>query len=256
MGDQEYQQLVQLYKSDILPPTHRASVTVHRVGQRIADASIVFAEQYNFATNEAVKRNIYKPYTFTVIRSEMANAFVLPGNHVFVMTGLFRYIHNEDDLAIILGHEMAHNLARHMGEKLSGSLVLSLLARLSLLIDPSGVTMALFLPTMSIARQLPNSRTLEIEADHIGILLSAEACFDPRAAKRVFASFKQGDHAHGQPPEFLSTHPSHDTRMEKFDDWTPQALGRYTDGNRCWNVRQNMQKAREQAALAAAQRGD
>jgi metalloendopeptidase OMA1, mitochondrial len=251
LGDEEYRNLLEQYRSNILPPSHRATSTVHRVGQCMASASIEFAERNKFSTNEATAKNIYQPYTYTIIRSDMANAFVLPGNHVFVFTGLFRYIENEDELAIILGHEMAHNLARHMGEKLSGSFVLSLLARLSLIIDQSGVIMSLLLPTLSLLRELPNSRTLEIEADHIGILLAADACFDPRAAKRVFAALKSGESGKSQPPEFLSTHPSHDTRMEKFDDWTPKAMERYTI-DRCGEIREQMRRARQLAAIKAA----
>ncbi len=257
MGDQEYHHLMKQFRQDILPSTHRASVTVQRVGQRIATASISFAQQHNFVTDSsiAVTNNMMTPYTFTVVRSDMANAFVLPGNHVFVFTGLFRYVQNEDELAIILGHEMAHNLARHMGEKMSGSLVLGLLARLSLLFDSSGTIMTLLLPTMSLIRELPNSRTLEIEADLIGILLAAEACFDPRAATNVFAALQDGEGRHAQPPEFLSTHPSHHTRLEKFDEWTPSALERYNASDRCRNVREQMKRARVQAAVTAAQRG-
>ena len=254
MGDHEYRTLIEQFRSKILPQTHRASTTVQRVGQRIATASIEFAKSNNFASNSDIFANIEKPYTFTVVRSDMANAFVLPGNHVFVFTGIFRYVQNEDELAIILGHEMAHNLARHVGEKLSGSFVLSLLARLSLFVDPSGVVMSLLLPAMSLARELPNSRTLEIEADHIGILLAAEACYDPRAATKVFAAMNHGE-VSLQPPEFLSTHPSHDTRLEKFGEWTPQALQRYNSVERCGDVRQLMKRARLHAAVIAEQRG-
>jgi metalloendopeptidase OMA1, mitochondrial len=255
LGDQEYHSLMEQYRNSILPPTHRASATVNRVGQRIAAASIAFADQHNFSINSESASNIRKPYTYTVVRSEMANAFVLPGNHVFVFTGLFRYVQNEDELAVILGHEMAHNLARHMGEKLSGSVALTLLARLSLLFDSSGVVITLLLPAMSLIRELPNSRTLEIEADRIGILLAAEACYDPRAATEVFAALKRSERRDSAPPEFLSTHPTHDTRMEKFDQWTPQALERYAAINRCDTVRLQMKKARQHAANLAAQRG-
>ena len=256
MGDEEYRTLMKQFHSNILPPTHRASVTVQRVGQRIAIASIEFAKRNNFsASNNVITANIEKPYTFTVIRSDMANAFVLPGNHVFVFTGIFRFVQNEDDLAIILGHEMAHNLARHVGEKMSGSFILSLLARLSLLLDPSGVVMTFLLPTLSLVRELPNSRALEIEADHIGILLAAEACYDPRSAKKVFAAMNHAESSNLQPPEFLSTHPSHHTRLEKFDEWTPEALRRYNSTDRCGDVREQMKRARLHAAFTAAQRG-
>ena len=255
MGDQEYRNLIEQFRGNILPQTHRASATVHRVGQRIATASVEFAKHHNFASNSVITTNIEKPYTFTVVRSEMANAFVLPGNHVFVFTGIFRFVQNEDELAIILGHEMAHNLARHVGEKMSGSFVFSLLARLSLLFDSSGLVMTLLLPTMTLIRELPNSRSLEIEADHIGILLAAEACYDPRAATKVFAAMQQGESSNSQPPEFLSTHPSHHTRLEKFDEWTPHALERYNAIDRCGDVREKMKRARTHAAVTAAQRG-
>ena len=92
--------------------------------------------QYSTVQKENVSSN--PPYTYTVIRSSDANAFVLPGNHVFVLTGLFKYVRDEDELASIMGHEMAHNLARHAGERLSDTILLSILHRLSLFIDPSG----------------------------------------------------------------------------------------------------------------------
>lgn len=254
LGDQEYQQLLKQWKADILPSHHRASVTLHRVGQRIADASLEFAKRHNLSSYNDDTR----PYTYTVVRSDTANAFVLPGNHVFVLTGLFRYVKDEDDLAVILGHEVAHNLARHAGEKISGSILVHLLARLSLLCDPSGLVWALFLPAASVLRELPNSRIQEREADQIGLLLAAEACYDPRAAHRVFAAMQAGDATKtASIPEFLSTHPSHDTRMGQFDQWMPQALAivQADHGERCFALRQNMTVARHAAALEAARRG-
>lgn len=253
LGDQEYHQLIKQFKGDILPPTHRASVTLNRVGQRIADASLQFAKRNNLLSSYTDK-----PYTYTVVRSDMANAFVLPGNHVFLMTGLFRYVKDEDELAMILGHEVAHNLARHVGEKISGSIMVNMIARLSLLIDPSGLIFTLLLPAASVFRELPNSRTQEMEADQIGLQLAADACYDPRAAKRVFAAMKNGDeHGAVAPPEFLSTHPSHDTRIGNFDKWIPQALTSFEAdyGERCREVRQKMTLARKAAAAEAARRG-
>lgn len=185
MGDQEYRALVKQFqadpKSEILPPNHRASITVTRVGSRIAEASKTFASKN---PNASVSLS---PYTYTVVRNEMANAFVLPNNHVFVLTGLFNYVKNEDELAAVLGHEVAHNLARHAGEKISGGFVVNLLARLMFLFDPSGVMSALFLGSTSLLHDLPHSREAESEADQIGLHLAASACYDPRAAKRVFA---------------------------------------------------------------------
>lgn len=248
LGDEEYRKLVAANKINILPPNHRASATVQRVGERIAEASKTFCAQHNLPDSHN------KPYTYTIIRSEMANAFVLPGNHVFVMTGLFRYIKNEDELAAVLGHETAHNLARHAGEKISGSLVVNLLARLSLLIDPSGVIFTFLLPAANLFRELPNSRQQEMEADQIGVHLAAEACFDPRAAPRVFQALKEGDSLGA--PEFLSTHPSHDRRIAKFKDYMPEAVKKFEGdfGDRCTRIRQAMSEARRVAALQAQAR--
>lgn len=247
-GDHEYQSLLRAYRREILPDSHRASVTLRRVGKRIAEATDRFAAEHGltYYTNH--------PYTFTVIRSDMANAFVLPGNHIFLFTGLFRYVRDEDELASVLGHEVAHNLARHVGEKVSGSIVVNMLARLSLLVDPSGVIFAMLLPAASLFRELPNSRTQEMEADQIGLQIAAEACYDPRAARRVFAAMRDGEGHGGAPPEFLSTHPSHDSRLKKFDEWVPQAMTRYEGdaGERCRSIRYQMQMARLAAAQEAA----
>ena len=268
LGDQEYRKLLAHFQSkgQVLPPDHRASMTVQRVGSSIAQAAQKFAREHDTASHRSSSTGNKPSYTYTVVRSDMANAFVLPNNHVFVMTGLFRYIQNEDDLAAVIGHEFAHNLARHAGEKMSSSFVINLLARLSLLVDPSGVLMTIFVPATTLLRDLPHSRTQETEADQIGLYLAAEACYDPRAAKRVFAAMKQGMESSGggsgggvSPPEFLSTHPSHDSRISNFDDWLPDAMKVYqgdtfSDGDRCRHVRQQMQAARKEAAHRAAAR--
>jgi predicted Zn-dependent protease len=163
-------------------------------------------------------------------------------------------VKDEDDLAAVLGHECAHGLVRHAGEKISSNLVLGILGRLSLVFDPTGGILAILLPAANLFRELPNSRQQEMEADQIGVLLAAEACFDPRAAPRVFQAMKDGVDADGHgPPEFLSTHPSHDRRITKFNDYMPDALTVYRgiDGNRCTNIRQAMHEARQIAARQA-----
>lgn len=253
MGDRNYQQLLKQYRRDILPPDHRASVTVKRVGQRIVAAAERFADK-NIPPSYEVKKGA--PFTYTVVKSDQANAFVLPGNHVFVLTGLFKFATNEDELAGVLGHEVAHNLARHAGERMSSGFFLDMIARLSFLVDPTGGLYLFFIgPASALLHQLPNSREAEIEADEIGIHLAADACYDPRAAKRVFSAMKS-DSGDKMPPEFISTHPSYDTRLTKFDEWMPEALAEFNadGGMKCRRVREEMQRARRHAAEMAARR--
>jgi len=256
-GHQQYKALLQRHKNDILPENHRASVTVRRVGSRIAKSAEEFMKRYDAESGPHSDMSD-SPYTYTVIRSDEANAFVLPGNHVFVLTGLFRYCHNEDELASILGHEMAHNIARHAGERISDSLVMTMLSRLTLLIDPSGFLFSIFVPAQTLLYSLPHSREHEVEADKIGLVLASEACYDPRSAKQVFSRMKDDTERgsgrnNAPPPEFISTHPGYDTRLNHFDEWMPDAMERfYEDGGmKCRNIRDEMTRARRLAAAKA-----
>ena len=95
LGDSEHKKLLDQFRGKTLPKDHRASITVNRVGSRIAKAAQTFCDEHNIPNFKATNP------TFTVVRSDMANAFVLPNNHVFVMTGLFQFAQNEDELAAV-----------------------------------------------------------------------------------------------------------------------------------------------------------
>lgn len=258
LGHAEYKQLLHQYHPDILPPQHRASITLHRVGAAIAASSLQFAQRHGLQSYVETYKN--NPYTFTVVKSDsVANAFVLPGNHVFLFTGLLRYIHSEDELAAVLGHEVAHNLARHAGEKISGGILLQLLGMLAWWVDPSGALYYWLVPAAALFRELPNSRTQEMEADQIGLQITAGACYEPQAAKRLFVAMSQDDKGSTTGPEFLSTHPSHATRIEQIDEWIPHAVRqvRLADewyDTRCQSVRDRMRHARQLASEEASAR--
>ncbi len=257
MGHEQYKALLNQYDQDILPKDHRASVTVQRVGSRIAAAAEKCSQEWRATKHRS---NLHKipnpPYTYTVVRSPDANAFVLPGNHVFVLTGLFKYAHDEDELASVLGHEMAHNISRHAGERVSESFLLAIVRRLALIIDPSGILFTFLIPAEQLFFTLPHNREHEMEADRIGIILASEACYDPHAAKRVFSRMKEdmdlGSRGQVSPPEWLSTHPGYDTRLSLFDQWMPEALERYNrdSGNKCRPIREEMKRARRLASEA------
>jgi predicted Zn-dependent protease len=169
-----------------------------------------------------------------VIKDDMTrNAFALPGGKIAVYTGIFPVAKNEAGLAAILGHEVVHALARHGGERMSQGLA----------VQGGLLTTEVFLATQGVSTQnrqlvalaggalaqygilLPYSRQHESEADYIGLLLAADAGYDPTEAVRVWQRMEQA--SEGQPPEFLSTHPSHGTRIKQLEAWMPEALTHY-----------------------------
>ena len=124
---------------------------------------------------------------------------------------------------MVLGHELAHNVAHHAAERLSHSaFLLPLVYAASFLLDVSGGTVSFF---TDLLFSLPNSRTHEAEADHIGLLMMAESCYNPEAAIPFWERMKAAQQ--GAPPQFLSTHPSDYSRIKAITEWLPQALDKY-----------------------------
>ncbi len=160
----------------------------------------------------------------------------------------------------VQGHEMAHNLARHQGEKISSSIVVSLIGYLSLLIDPSGSFLTIFMPATKLLSDLPNSRHMESEADQIGMHLAAGACYDPAALSRVFhrmdTAGKKGKDKKlaAKPPEFLSTHPSDGSRIKDMEKWLQEDKRILTMYNRdrCRAIRNELQSITHTSAFQSS----
>lgn len=169
-------------------------------------------------------------WEFKLIESEQQNAFALPGGKVAVYTGILPVAVNEAGLAAIMGHEVAHVVARHGAQRMSQQiLVTGALSAAAVGLSGSSnknmIMAALGLGT-SVGVVLPFSRGNESEADEIGIVYMARAGYDPREAVRFwerFSSSKQGQ----APPEFLSTHPSDQTRVNQLTKLLPNALKVY-----------------------------
>jgi len=140
-----------------------------------------------------------------------ANAFVLPGGKVFVFSGLFPLARGEAALAAVLGHEVAHNLAGHIGERMSAALGENILLGSLMLLSlatPGTWLAVTFLGELALdlAFGRPMGRKQEAEADYIGLMMMAEACYEPRAAVGFWQRMNQAQQV--QPPEWASTHPS------------------------------------------------
>jgi predicted Zn-dependent protease len=139
------------------------------------------------------------------------NAFVIPGGKVFVYSGILPIAKNDDGLAAILGHEIAHNLARHAAESMSSLVMLAPIRWALIFLDSTGYTMGLGRLLGDIAMDLglmrPASRKQESEADYIGLMMMAKSCYDPSEAVKVWERMEQAQRDEGI-PQWLSTHPS------------------------------------------------
>lgn len=168
-------------------------------------------------------------WEFNLIQSREANAFCLPGGKVAVYSGILPIAKNADGLAAIMGHEIAHAVARHGAERMAHQKLAQIgtLAAGVALSDMDYRTQRVVLGALGVGAQfgvlLPFSREHESEADYMGILYAAKACFDPAEAPRIWE--RMSEMGGGRTTaEFMSTHPSHATRIRQLQEWMPEAV--------------------------------
>jgi predicted Zn-dependent protease len=224
MGEQSYAQVLNDPKNPISHEPREVN-PVTRVAERIIQ--VAKRSKYEKAANE------YK-WEVSVIKSDQtANAFALPGGKIAVYTGLFPIAKNEAGLAAVMGHEVVHALARHGGERMSQGIATQIaMIGAAIGLGSSGMgsaTSQAAMQALGLGAQvgvlLPFSRKHESEADYIGLLFAAEAGYDPREAVRVWERMEAAGGE--QPSEFMSTHPSHGTRIKQLTEWMPEALALY-----------------------------
>jgi len=212
LGAQAYQEVLATEK---VSTNTRMTAIVRRVGERIAKA----ANQPDFT------------WEFNLIESEQVNAFCLPGGKIAVYTGILPIMKNEAGMAAVLGHEVAHAVARHGGERMSQQMAVGAVQKLAEegLGNTSAQTRKFALGALGVGTQygvlLPYSRTHELEADQLGLTYMAKAGYDPREAVRLWERMR--DAGGSKPPEFMSTHPSEDRRITQLEEFMPAALEAY-----------------------------
>jgi metalloendopeptidase OMA1, mitochondrial len=191
--------------------------TIVRVAERLARATHDDAKDFNWQVS--------------AVRSSQANAFCLPGGKIVVYTGILPYAKTEAGLAAVMGHEMAHAIARHGSQRLlRTSLAQTLMTGASFSMgdmDPQQrqSIMAALGAGAQYGVLLPFSREHESEADQMGLIYMARAGYDPREAITFWERMSETDQT--SPPEFMSTHPSHGTRIEQLKAYMPKAIAEY-----------------------------
>jgi predicted Zn-dependent protease len=200
---------------------------VKKVGEKIAQATADLLKEKGL---ESEIQNYH--WEFTLIDDpKTVNAWCMPGGKVAVYTGILPIAGGETGLAVVMGHEIAHAIAKHGNERMSQGLLVQLGGvGLSVALGTNaGLTQDIFMQAYGAATQvgvlLPYSRLQESEADHIGLILMAKAGYDPREAIPFWERMnKEGG---SRPPEFLSTHPAPKSRIDNIKALIPEAMKYY-----------------------------
>ncbi len=225
MATQEYQTFLS-NNTVINSSTNRDAEMVRRVGNRISAAITAYYNKRGFTT-------VLDGYNweFNLVDNKEANAWCMPGGKVVIYTGLLPYTQNEAGLAIVMGHEIAHAVAQHGSERMSQALLQQLggIALQVAIANKPAETQNLFMTAYGVGSTvgvlLPFSRKEEGEADKFGLYFAAMGGYNPQEAIPFWERMAAAGGASS--PEFLNTHPSEETRMEKIKGYMPQALEYY-----------------------------
>ncbi|MFO8002372.1 MAG: M48 family metallopeptidase [Marinilabilia sp.] len=221
----QYQQFL---KDNQLSDNEEQTEMVKRVGNNIASAVELYFEEQGMS-----KRIDNFQWEFNLIEDETPNAWCMPGGKVVFYTGILPITQDETGLAVVMGHEIAHAVARHGNERMSQEMSVQLGgAALSAAIDEKpdqtkNIYMAAYGLGSQVAYQLPYSRTHESEADQLGLIFMAMAGYNPREAVDFWQ--RMSEIGGQKPPEFLSTHPADETRVKKLREFMPEAMKYYEE---------------------------
>ncbi|MDU1890707.1 MAG: M48 family metallopeptidase [Dysgonomonas sp.] len=203
----------------------RNTAMVVKVGRNIANAVETYLKHNGY-------EDLVKDYSweFNLVQSTEVNAFCMPGGKIVVYEGILPYTQDETGLAVVLGHEVAHAVARHANERMSQQLASQLggaavgIALSKKSEEVQNMAMAAYGLGTQFGILLPYSRKQELEADHLGLIFMAMAGYDPKLAPAFWQRMSQQG---GKVPEFMSTHPSDNTRIKEIQKELPEALKYY-----------------------------
>lgn len=188
---------------------------VSKVGKKISDAVTTYMNSNGYSSR--IKGFNWE---FKLVEDPLVNAWCMPGGKVCVYTGILPITEDENGLAVVLGHEVAHAIARHGNERMSQAMMLQMggMALSVAISEKSAQTQDLFMQAYGVGAQagimLPFSRKNELESDKLGLVFMELAGYDAKQAPEFWTRMsKNGEN----PPEFLSTHPSDETRMSEIN---------------------------------------
>ena len=216
------------FLSENKPVNNSQADMVKRVGSRVQAALVQLLSEKK--QSDAIAG--FK-WEYNLVDSKDINAWCMPGGKVVVYTGLLPITQNEAGLAVVMGHEIAHAVARHGSERSSQQLVAQGLLQAGGVAVGQNPTLLnqVILQAAGAGTQLgllSHSRSQESEADEIGLYVAALAGYDPQESIRLWQRMAEASKSAQKPPEFLSTHPSDETRIKRLQGWMQEAMKYYS----------------------------
>ncbi|HTL14052.1 MAG TPA: M48 family metallopeptidase [Thermomonas sp.] len=222
MGLQAYQEILQ--QEQPVDPNSPVAREISGIAQRLV-AKVPEVSDALAAENGLQASHIERTFDWavTVLKSDQANAFCLPGGKMAVYTGLVPVAQNQDAMAVVMGHEISHALLRHGAQRMTRGKLEQLGQMAGAMSGMDQGTMQAVMSAYGYGSALPYARSQESQADELGLMLAAAACYDPREAVPLWQRMEQMAGG-GSPPEFASTHPSAGTRIQHLQELMPKAL--------------------------------
>jgi predicted Zn-dependent protease len=223
LGLQAYQEILQ--KEQPVDPDSQAARQIREIAQRliarIPQVTDDLAAEHNLQASH-IERSF--DWRVTVLQSEEANAFCLPGGKMAVYTGLLPVAQNADAMAVVMGHEISHALLRHGAQRMTRGKLEQMGQMAGAMSGMDQGTLQVVMSAYGYGSALPYAREQETQADALGLMIAAAACFDPGEAIPLWQRMAQ-QAAGRNPPEFASTHPSAGTRIDHLQSLQAKAQG-------------------------------
>lgn len=222
LGLQAFQEILQ--QEQPVDPNSQIARQIREIAQRliakVPETTAAVAAEHGLQAS-GIERGF--DWDVAVLNSEQANAFCLPGGKMAVYTGLVPVAQNADAMAVVMGHEISHALMRHGAQRMTRGKLEQLGQMAGAMSGMDAGTMQAVMAAYGYGSSLPYARSQESQADELGLMLTAAACYNPQEAVPLWERMSQMSGGQN-PPEFASTHPSAASRIEHLQSLMPKAM--------------------------------